>query len=156
MAVLVIMRGLPGAGKTTRARAWVAEDHTSRARVNRDDLRAMMHAGVWRGSETEGQILAARGALITALLRGGVDVVCDDTNLPAAAVRDLAKLGAASAATFEVWDMTDVPLDICVERDRQRERPVGERRIADLYRRHLAGRGYPLPLPRLPRMCTVE
>jgi tRNA uridine 5-carbamoylmethylation protein Kti12 len=156
MAVLVITRGLPGAGKTTRALAWVAEDRAGRARVNRDDLRAMMHDGVWRGSDTEGQILAARDAVITALLRSGVDVVSDDTNLPSAAVRDLARLAAACDAGFEVWDMTDVPLDVCVERDGRRERAVGERRIVDLHRRHLAGRGYPLPVPRLPRMCTVE
>jgi tRNA uridine 5-carbamoylmethylation protein Kti12 len=156
MAVLVITRGLPGAGKTTRAHAWVAEDRAGRARVNRDDLRAMMHDGVWRGSDTEAQVVAARDALVTTLLRAGVDVVCDDTNLPTAAVRDLARLAVAGGAPVEVWDMTDVPLDVCIERDSRRERPIGERRIVELHRRYLAGRGYPLPLPRVPRLCTVE
>jgi predicted kinase len=156
MTVLVITRGLPGAGKTTRALAWVAEDRAGRARVNRDDLRAMLHDGVWRGSDTEGQVVAARDAVITALLRSGIDVVSDDTNLRTAAVRDLARLALACDAGFVVWDMTDVPLDVCIERDGGRERSVGERRIVEMHRRYLAGRGYPLPLPRLPGMCTVE
>jgi hypothetical protein len=42
---LVITRGLPGCGKTTRARAWVAEDPSRRVRVNRDDLRTMLSGG---------------------------------------------------------------------------------------------------------------
>ena len=42
MTALVITRGLPGSGKTTYARAWVAEDREHRARVNRDDIRQML------------------------------------------------------------------------------------------------------------------
>ena len=41
MTTLTILRGLPGSGKTTRARELVADDPRC-ARVNRDDLRMMM------------------------------------------------------------------------------------------------------------------
>ncbi len=147
MSTLVITRGLPGSGKSTRAHAWVAEDLAGRARVNRDDLRAMLHDGAWRGHDTEFQILGARDLLITSLLRRGIDVVCDDTNLPQRAARDLANLAVATGADLVVWDLTDVPVDLCIERDRDRERTVGEDVIRDLYRRYLAGRRYPLPIP---------
>jgi len=74
MSRLIVTYGLPGSGKTTKARAWVAENPGHRARVNRDDLRAMAHASVYLGRETEDQICAVVNASIAALLRHGVDV----------------------------------------------------------------------------------
>jgi predicted kinase len=147
VSTLVITRGLPGCGKSTRARAWVAENPGQRARVNRDDLRAQLHDGVWLGGDTEGQVIAARDALISALLRRGVDVVCDETALPQRIARDLAGVGLRCGAQLEVWDMTDVPLDVCLERDAGRPNPVGEQVIRDMHGRYLAGKRYPLPWP---------
>ena len=51
--------------------------------------------------------------------------VCDDTNLPQRAVRDLANVAAACAAMLAVWDLTDVPVEVCIERDAARSRTVG-------------------------------
>jgi predicted kinase len=147
VSTLVITRGLPGCGKSTRARAWVAEDPRQRARVNRDDLRAQLHDGVWHGGDTEAQVIAARDGAITALLRRGTDVVCDETALPQRTARDLAGLALRAGARLEVWDMTDVPLDVCLERDAARPNPVGEQVIRDMHARFLAGRRYPLPWP---------
>jgi predicted kinase len=150
MPTLIITRGLPGSGKTTRARAWVAQDPKQRARVNRDDLRAMLHAGVWLGHETEQQIMGVRDGTIAGLLRRGVDVVCDDTNLPQRIARDLAALAARCAAELEVWDLTDVPVQECIARDAARDRVVGAEVILDLHARYLAGKRYPLPVPQAP------
>src|SRR6476659_10755665 len=140
MPKLIITRGLPGSGKSTRARAWVADDPAGRARVNRDDLRAMLHEGVWLGRPTESLVIAARNALITNLLQIETDVVCDDTNLRQRTARDLAYLATANRADLEIWDLTDVPVEVCIERDRDRDRTVGEAVIRDLHRRYLAGR----------------
>jgi tRNA uridine 5-carbamoylmethylation protein Kti12 len=143
-ATLIITRGLPGSGKTTRAKAWVAESPLSRARVNRDDLRAMAHGGFVRA---ERQITAIRDAAISALLTLGVDVVCDDTNLPGRHAQELRRLARSAGAGFEVWDLTDVDLEECIRRDADREAMVGEEVIRDMYQRFVARKPYPLPLP---------
>jgi predicted kinase len=154
MPTLIITRGLPGCGKTTRAVTWVAEDPVGRARVNRDDLRSMAHDGAWIGRDagtpgTERAITGARDAAITAMLSASVDVVCDDTNLPARVVRDLMALAGRCGAQVEVWDMTDVDVDVCVERDATRagSAQVGAAVIRGLHNRHIAGRACPLPVP---------
>lgn len=157
MATLFVTRGLPGCGKSTRARAWVAENRAHRARVNRDDLRRMVDDGVFEKGVTERRIQVARDAAIRGLLKRGQDVVCDDTNLPLRTVRDLRKIARTVGADFEVWDMTDVPLDVCIERDAQRcvalgdeKNPVGEDVIRDMYTRFIKGRQYPLDVPEEP------
>jgi predicted kinase len=168
MSLLRITRGLPGSGKSTLASEWVAEDPTSRAQVNRDSLRAMLHNGTWIGgrSGTEGSTIAARDAIIKALLRKGVDVICSDTNLPSRVARDLRHLATVAGAEFEVIDLTNVPLDLCLERDEERttrfvldregDGGVGEKVIRGMHDRYLAGRPYPLPLPDEPAQQAVK
>lgn len=143
MPTLTITRGLPGSGKTTRAKEWVAEDPTHRARINRDDYRAMLHGGY---VDQERQINAVRDAAISALLRRGVDVVADDTCLPSRHARDLRRLATLAGAEFQIWDLTDVPVEVCIERDAARTATVGEKVIRDMHTRYLAGKPYPLPL----------
>ena len=154
MPTMIITRGLPASGKSTYARAWVSEDPTRRARVNRDDLRAMMHDSVFLAPSggnqgTERAVQTVRDAAITALLRKGVDVICDDTNLPQRVARDLRRLAVAGGADFEVVDFTHVTLEECITRDEQRTGPayVGKEVISRMHARFLAGRALPLPLP---------
>jgi predicted kinase len=147
VAKLTITRGLPGSGKTTWARAQPG------VRVNRDDLRRMLHGGPIGLGWAEVQVTLAQRALVEALLRGGVDVICDDTNLPTAAVRDLASLAVAGGAEVVVRDFTDVPLEECIARDagRSGDEHVGEAAIRRMWRRYLEGRALPLPVPRITR-----
>lgn len=162
MAKLIIARGLPASGKSTYARAWVAEDPVRRARVNRDDLRAMAHNSafiVQTDSQpgTERAIQAARDAAITALLKRGMDVVSDDTNLVSRTVRDLRRLAVLAGAEFEIVDLTDVPLDECLRRNALREgvARVPEDRIRDMHARYIAGKPHPLPLGEEPADPTA-
>lgn len=143
---LLICRGLPASGKTTLAKAWVAEDTANRARVNKDDLRRLMHDGVYLGRDTENTINMIRDNMIRKLLRKGISVVNDDTNLPQSVARDLARIGREVGATIEVLDMTNVSAEVCLERDKNREHSVGEEVIRRMAGK-LAGKKYPLPLP---------
>lgn len=147
MSTLIITRGLPGSGKTYRASTWVADEPDHRARINRDDLRDMVHDGAYIKGVTEHRIIVVRDAAVSSLLRKGVDVVVDDTNLSQRVARDLAKLAKRAGAELEVWDFTGTPLETCIERDAARERSVGEQVIRDMHTRYLRGRVLPLPMP---------
>lgn len=141
MTTLTITRGLPGAGKTTWART-----QKGAVRVNRDELRLMMHGGRLGTHEAEVQVTRAARAAITALLRAGTDVICDDTNLRAQLVKELAQLATAAGAQVVIKDFTGVPVEVCVERDAARPEPVGAQVIHDMHQRYLAGKPAPLTM----------
>lgn len=143
---LYIYRGLPASGKTTHAKNWVSLEHTQRSRVNRDDLRAMLHDGFI--GPAEDAVNAARDASIRALLKKGRDVACDDTNLASRVVRDLAAVALSAGADWEVVNFTDVDHADCIARDARRGTDhVGVDVILGMYNRFLAGKKLPLEDP---------
>lgn len=136
MSTLYITRGLPASGKTTWAKSWVAEDPASRARVNRDDYRAMLYGDATDYSwPQESAVTEASRTAVKALLATGRDVVADDMNLRPKYVREWARFAAANGATLEVVEFP-VTVDESIERDAARARPVGAdviRRMAQKY-----------------------
>ncbi|MFR9779664.1 AAA family ATPase [Micromonospora sp. MS34] len=142
---LIATRGLPASGKTTFARRL----QPGVVRVNRDDLRRMMHGERLFTQWAEGQVTRAQRAQVEALLAARVSVCVDDTNLRSRTLRDWAELAERFGAAFEVHDFTDVPLEECLRRDagRPEEDRVGEAAIRRLHERYLANRPLPLPLP---------
>ncbi|NMO51999.1 AAA family ATPase [Actinoplanes sp. TBRC 11911] len=163
MATLIIARGLPGSGKTFFARTWVAEDPIGRARVNRDDLRAMLHNSIHidgpsaPAGGTEPAVAASRDALIRTLLGRGIDVICDDTNLPQRVARHLATIAAQCGASVEVHDLRDVPIELCLARNAKRQglARVPDGVIRSMYRRYLAG-GYVTGVPEVGSVVAAE
>ncbi|BEL11587.1 hypothetical protein Q0Z83_097780 [Actinoplanes sichuanensis] len=145
MTRLLITRGLPASGKTTFARKLQPDV----VRVNRDDLRRMLHGRRLATQRAEAQITQAQRAAVEALLRARGSVIVDDTNLRAKTVREWAEMAARHNASFEVHDFTDVPVDECVRRDADRPEDdrVGEEPIRRMHQRYLAGRNLPLPIP---------
>lgn len=139
MPVMVLTRGLPASGKTTIARAWVAEAPATRARLNRDDLRRSLFDG-------EGVLPAAQERVVSkvqekaaaVLLDEGISVVVDDLNLRAEYVASWRRIALAHGAELCVLEV-DTPVDECVARDRDRGarggRLVGEHVIRSLARR---------------------
>jgi predicted kinase len=154
MSKLIITRGLPGSGKTTYAKRWVSEDATRRSRVNRDDLRELLHGGAHGYDRPLEQAVtwAHQGAVRT-LLMSGRDVICDDMNLQNKQVKEWMKLAAEVGADFEVVDFTNVTPAECIRRDVQRAstggRHVGYEYIEKKWQQFIKGRPYPLPLPEL-------
>jgi predicted kinase len=151
MPTLTVTRGLPGSGKTTWARERLRTDLLRGARVNRDDMRRSLHGGLIGAGWAERQVTLAQHAAVAELLRASVDVICDDTNLRARIVRSFAELARDCGADFAVRDFTDVPPEVCIERDagRPEAERVGAEVITAMWQRYLAGKTVPLPLPQL-------
>lgn len=133
---LIVTRGLPASGKTTWARAWVADAPAQRARVNRDDLRAMLFAAPDYGHRQESIVTTVQRATVKNLLAAGWDVVADDTNLRVRYVREWARFARANRATLAVFDFPIDP-DEAVRRDAARDRTVGESVIRGMAARYL-------------------
>jgi predicted kinase len=145
MTRLLITRGLPASGKTTFARKLQPRV----VRVNRDDLRLMLHGRRLFTETAESQVTHIQRMSVEALLARRADVIVDDTNLRGSTVREWAVLAARFGAGFEVHDLTEVPLEECIRRDAGRppDVRVGERNIRRMHDRYIAGRNLPLPVP---------
>jgi predicted kinase len=154
MTKLIIYRGLPGCGKTTHARAYIASrPRGSVIRLNRDDLRRMTYSD-YRAPENavERRITTSRDASLEALLRAGCDVIADDTNLRSKYVRDLLIIAREAGAEVEIIDMTHISVETCIAWDAKRTGAecVGADVIVGMHRRYLAQHhGNPLPVPEI-------
>lgn len=126
--LLVLTIGLPGSGKSTAAKRIVARFPGKVARVNRDDLRAMLRGElVWGDRDLEDQATLAQRAAIAALLRAGVHVIVDDTNLISEHRQELRQLARQCGARFRIIDrFLRVPVSVCIVRDAARTARVGQ------------------------------
>lgn len=160
MTVLLIMRGLPASGKTTTATLWVQEDLADRQRVNRDDIRQMLHSGLYVHGETEKAVIRVRDRLIDEALCSGASVVVDDCNLRARHISELTKIGRRCGATVEIRDLTDVTPEECIKRNRKRkearQRAVPDDVIWDMWHRFVKNKSCPLPVPEIKEPTAGE
>jgi predicted kinase len=148
---LRLMRGYPGSGKTTFARAWVNGDKENRRRVNRDDIRHMLF-GKYVGVD-EQAVTKAQRALVETFLRQRKDVVVDDTNLKLRNLKDWVQVAYRHAHQVEIVDV-DTPLEDCLERNIERAKK-GERSVDPDVIKKFAER-YPMPWPDVNLPQVVE
>jgi len=123
MSKLKIMRGLPASGKTTRAKE-IVKTSGNYVRVNRDDLREMLHVGKWTPNK-EKITMNAQLDIVLGLLNDGKNVIVDDTNLRKGDKEKWSAVAKRMNAKFEVEDM-QTSLSECLQRDKKREKKVGE------------------------------
>ncbi len=119
---MIIMRGLPASGKSTKAQEIVAQGNT--VRINKDLLRTMLHfdsfSGVKEGITHDiAQTIAKR-----CLVSDKHNVVIDDTNLNPRTMQSWKDLAKECEAKVEIVDMK-CSIEECVLRDSQREKMVG-------------------------------
>lgn len=142
MVELVVTVGLPGCGKSTWAKDWVAKNVVVRAHVERDQLRNMLHFGEWKGRATEDTVVLAQHAMIRALLRDGISVVVSDTNLDPRVFAQLDQLATDERVVFVEKSFRDVPLAVCLERNAKRtgKEFIPKEAILRMYNTYIKGK----------------
>lgn len=129
---LIILRGLPASGKSTFAKAWVEKNPKERVRVNRDDIRRQL--GPYWIPSREDLVTVIEKLMVYNALKYGYNVVLDATNFhPVDWGNQLGSLDFK----IEYKDFTNVPLETCIERDKNRIESVGEEVIMRMYNKYL-------------------
>ena len=135
---VILMRGLPGSGKSTYAKKLVEENPNAYKRINRDDLRMMFDNGiVTKGNEKFAK--QVRDILIIKALEDGKHVIVDDTNLSDKNFVRISQLVQQfnkehnDTVSVEIKEM-ETTLEECIKRDNNREKKVGEKVIKNMHR----------------------
>lgn len=123
---VIILRGLPASGKTTWATALIQATPYYK-RVNKDDLRAMLDAGVY-SPDNELFVRRVRDSIILDAIAHGYSVIVDDTNLNPGHIDHIRTLVASFIIAVRVVDVL-CPVEDAIARDAARPRPVGAERI---------------------------
>lgn len=132
---LKMCRGIQGSGKSTFAKKFVAENRNW-VRISNDDLRLMFFNRVWDEKDTK-DIDFAREFLIVEFLKQGKSVIVDAMNLSPKYEERYRKRAYEYNCEFEIEDFTGVPLKTCIERDKQRPNPVGEKVIRKTWKQFI-------------------
>ena len=142
---LIILQGIQGSGKTTWAKNWVKEDPKHRVRFNQDDIRNMF--GVYWVPSREPLVKAMHNSFLNEAMLEGYDIVLDNMNLNQKTLDEIKEI----VEEFNKWislsqidlhydikyqTFFDVPLSICIERDKQRDLQIGEKVIRRSYEKY--------------------
>ena len=129
---IILTRGIQGSGKSTWAKAWVAEDPYGRIRFNYDDIRSM--GGVYWPKDNkalkrrENFLETLKDDFFHKAMTEGYNIVCDNMNLNPKEIAYFEGLVQDSLGVYELEfkDFFDISVDECIRRDSMRPLPVGE------------------------------
>lgn len=120
MRTVIILRGLPGCGKSTYARELLRKEAKRWKRFNRDDLRNMMDDGTFN-SDREEFVRSVQDQLILKAIRDGYDIIVDNTHLVPQTLRKLHRLLASIGDVKAIEKCFNVSVDECKKRNVLRE-----------------------------------
>lgn len=120
MAKMTFLRGASGSGKSTEARKMQFLLSEGIVNVNRDSIRSAFFGreGVLEPSE-EALITQIQRTAALGTLKAGRNVICDDTNLRAAFLKDWLDLLVKEGHEYEIFDIY-ASLDDCLKRNQER------------------------------------
>ena len=137
MSKIVLTKGIQGSGKTTWAKAWVAEDPEHRIRINNDDITSMWGQPFGTPGLYE-RLRNARLFMLALAMDFNLDIVIDNMNLSNSSLKEVQKLvEVTDDYIIEYKDFTKIPLEVCIERDSKRENPIGAGIITNTYNKYI-------------------
>lgn len=157
MAELIMLRGLPGAGKSFWSREYQKKNPNTK-RVNKDSLRDLLDNGHWN-KPNESFVLKVRNFIVTEALRKGHNIIVDDTNFSPNHEKKLRELAKIQGANFTIKDFTDISVERCIAQDLKRTNSVGEKVIREMYNKYLRPKAEaPKRDPKLPTivLCDID
>ena len=168
--MIVIVFGLPGSGKSTYAQSLIEKPGHKYKRINKDILRLMLDNDQW-SPHNEWILNQMVEKMIYHYLRNGFHVISDNMNLSSdhikAAVKIVNKLQkeadaecAEEQAKFTHGNVTldtlalcpkyqikvvdfNTDIELCIERDSKRPKPVGADVIRKIEAQWMQGKGLP-------------
>lgn len=130
--IILVLKGPPCSGKSTWAKNYVKEKKNW-LRVNRDELRRM--SGDYWMPHREQVITLAEITMIEEGLRRGFNIIIDDTNLNPKTMEKWQEIASKFNCEIKVKEFI-VPYQEALERDRNREFPVGDDTVRMFYKRY--------------------
>lgn len=140
---IILTQGLPASGKSYWAREQVRKSNGKTKRINKDLLREMLDDSVFT-KQNENFVLYTRDLFVKEALKAGYEtIIIDDTNFEdkhrerMLEIADGHKNLLNEEVDVQYKSFTDVPLDVCLQRDSERDKSVGEKVIKDMHRRYI-------------------
>lgn len=134
MLKIIFLKGVPGSGKSTWAKEYIA-NNPGWVRTNKDEIRLEM--GITNWSKAQEKIVEqTEFNRVRDALENGYNVVIDNTHFNPYFEEQYRKLASRANAEFEV-KFFDTPLAECLRRNALRENPVPEKVIVDMWRKNV-------------------
>lgn len=133
---VIMMKGLPGSGKSTWAKEYVKK-HKNFIRISNDDLRLQMFNRQFDKGDTK-MVDKMRMMMLTTALELGQSVIIDNTNLSPRLEEQYRDIAKQHKAGFEIQDLTNVPIHTCLSQNNNRPNPVDPKVIWSMYNQFIA------------------
>ena len=138
MNKIIFCKGLPASGKTTWSKQY-CKDNNNFVRLNKDDLREELQylnsSNSWDNTFSD-LVLNTQRLRGYSLLKEGKSIIIDDTNFSNIHWEYWSNIAKEMNISIEI-KYFDTPVDECVDRDKHREKSIGESVIRDMYKKYV-------------------
>lgn len=134
MPQMIIYRGFPASGKSTKAREWVAQDPENRIEINRDNTRILIGVtGKLGDKHQEALVTSINDDILNQSVAAGKDIVISNTNLRVKYVKTFVRIALENDYDVSIVDFKELDLDELLARDANRDDPAGEKAIRAMW-----------------------
>lgn len=129
---LIVLSGLPGSGKSTWSQKYLQENPRT-IWINRDHFRLMAN-GPFGTNEDFVKKLEQHAIYEAAKL--GYNIIVDSVNFDQGRLQDAIQFMTENMDYSMVQIQMSTPLEVCIARDSNRIKPVGEAVIREMYEKY--------------------